>query len=1213
MKIKVAALIFLLVLCVILFVSFKGCLGERKEPTTEETTNKTTTHQETTDVETTNESCKHENTEVLYEIAPTCQKDGLSEGEKCLDCGKTLTDQIVIEKSEIHNFGEWHKVEGGACTDAAYYLRVCHGCGHIQYDLAFEGIIHPHEFELEFKPATCTESGSVKLTCKNCGIVGADETIRATGHNLKWTITSSTHSAYCRNEGCNYRVAPGAHIPATDSACTDQRCSVCRYLMREGIGHSIPDEYSYNNEYHWKECQREQCDYYLYYHKHVNKSATCLDETAICENCGAEFVPSENHVYSAWYTVIESTCASEGTQRRNCIYCDHYEEGPLSPLCHDCDDWTVTLQPTCTEIGRQIGFCKRCNSDVTEIIPALGHDCDDWTIIKEATCTENGERTGTCKRCGMDVLETIEAAHDWNEEYAHNSICHWRECSRCNGISQMEKHSGSGKCLERTVCDKCGASFGNITNHDFSTVLSYDSENHFNQCNRGCGTRINVALHNYTAEIETLTVSDTGEQIIYKHNFYLICGDCNYKHLYDTVEACEHYGCEIYYGINPTCTEPGLTWGWGCSVWGCGEVYKAQETIDPLGHDYVNRVCTRCGDIWYSEGLAFTSNGDGTCYVSGTGTCTDTVIAIPPISPDGDSVTSIGVRAFYKCLSLTGIVIPDSVTIISNYAFEGCSDLMSINIPDGVIIIGDSAFRGCSSLTSITIPDGVISIYGRAFADCSSLASINIPNNVSSIGDSAFQGCSSLTSITIPDSVISIGSGAFSGCSSLTSITIPDSVTSIGSGAFKDSSIPIQVENGISYVDKWVIECDSSTTIVALRSNTTGIANSAFAYCSSLTSITIPASVKSIGSGAFHGCSSLASITVEKGNTEYHSDGNCLILTAAKTLILGCNNSVIPDDGSITYIWDYAFDGCSNLTSINIPNGVKYIGWHTFEDCTSLTSINIPNSVTSIGDYAFKGCTSLTSINIPESVTRIGEQSFAGCSSLTSINIPNSVTSIGNSAFWGCSSLTSINIPDSVANIGNSAFYGCSKALESITVGTNNTAYHSNGNCLIETATKTLILGCKNSILPDDGSITSIDGGAFDDCEGLTSINIPDSVTGLGDFSFNNCSSLTSINIPNSVTSIGYEVFSGCSSLTSITIPDGVISIDDYAFCGCSSLTSINIPNSVTSIGWYAFGLCESIETVYYTGTEEEWTAISIDSSGNNYLTNANIIFNYVP
>ena len=164
------------------------------------------------------------------------------------------------------------------------------------------------------------------------------------------------------------------------------------------------------------------------------------------------------------------------------------------------------------------------------------------------------------------------------------------------------------------------------------------------------------------------------------------------------------------------------------------------------------------------------------------------VIPAAIVADDGKTyaVTRIGYDAFYKCVDLVSVTLPDGITSIESEAFNRCNKLTSINIPDGVTSIGGSAFSGCNSLTSISIPDGVTSIGVTVFCGCSSLSAIDIPDGVTSIGDKAFIYCSSLSAIDIPDGVTSIGSSAFSDCYSLTSITIPSSVTSIRNSAFSD-------------------------------------------------------------------------------------------------------------------------------------------------------------------------------------------------------------------------------------------------------------------------------------------------------------------------------------------------------------------------------------------------------------------------------------------
>ncbi|MBR4846047.1 MAG: leucine-rich repeat domain-containing protein, partial [Bacteroidaceae bacterium] len=242
---------------------------------------------------------------------------------------------------------------------------------------------------------------------------------------------------------------------------------------------------------------------------------------------------------------------------------------------------------------------------------------------------------------------------------------------------------------------------------------------------------------------------------------------------------------------------------------------------------------------------------------------------------------------------------------------------------------------------------------------------------------------------------------------------------------------------------------------------------------------------------------------------------------------IGQNSDIIlPNayNGFSYKIDEYAFYGCSSLTTITLPEGVTSIGNRAFEYCSSLTAITIPEGVTSIGSGAFEYCSSLTTINIPEGVTCIGGEAFAYCSSITSVTIPENslLTNIGVWAFYECSSLTSITIPESVASIGFRAFNGCSGEL---------------------------IVNCN---IPSSYS----EYGAFSGSE-FTKVTIGDKVTIIGDYAFEYCRSLTSITIPEGVTSIGNRVFYNCSSLTTITIPASVTSIGKETFANCENMQDV--------------------------------------------------------
>ena len=501
-----------------------------------------------------------------------------------------------------------------------------------------------------------------------------------------------------------------------------------------------------------------------------------------------------------------------------------------------------------------------------------------------------------------------------------------------------------------------------------------------------------------------------------------------------------------------------------------------------------------------------------------------------------------------------------TITGLTDYGKANCTVLDVPSTIDGVTItsIGEYAFRGCTSLTSITIPSSVTSIGAGVFEYCTSLTSITIPDNVESIGACAFRNCDRLTSVTIGNGVTSIGSSAFGDCYKLVEVINYSSlnITNITKGSYdygsvayyaievhkgKDSKI-VNIEDYLFYTDpdgnNYLFGYVGEDTELVLpnkynRQNYS-IYKHAFCDCDSLKSITIPDSVESIGDYAFRNCDSLTSIT-------------------------------IPDN--VESIGECTFRGCTSLTSINIPSSVTSIGAGVFEYCTSLTSITIPDNVESIGAWAFGNCDSLTSITIPDSVENIYNYAFYECTSLTEINFnatamndlsssnnvfynagqsgsgitvsvganvtkipaclfypwgaynPPKITSvifaeegvcqsIGEQAFFDCNSLTSITIPSSVTSIGDYALYNCT-SLESITVAEENKKYHSIDNCLIENATNTLILGCKNSKIPT--SVTSIGSYAFSGCTSLTSITIPDSVESIGEWVFEYCTSLTSI------------------------------------------------------------------------------------------------------
>ena len=625
------------------------------------------------------------------------------------------------------------------------------------------------------------------------------------------------------------------------------------------------------------------------------------------------------------------------------------------------------------------------------------------------------------------------------------------------------------------------------------------------------------------------------------------------------------------------------------------------------------------------------------------------------------TVTAIGPSAFQYDRELTSITIPNTVTTIGRFAFFDCYGLTSMTISNSVTFIGDGAFSACNGLTSLAVESGnpnydsrdncnaiIETASNTLIAGCKNTV---IPNTVTAIGNNAFDRFDGLTSITIPNTVTSIGTEAFCYCEGLTSITIPNSVTSIGDMAFQGCKgmTNLTLGNSVTSIGESAFQSCEALTSVDIPNSVTTVGRGAFMNCEGLASITIGASVSSIGEYAFEDCSGLSSMAVASENTTYDSRDNCnaIIETASNTLIAGCKNTVIPNTvitigdlafadcsylasvdipnsvtsigyaafyrcvrmtsatigNSVTTIDEAAFWGCVSMTSLTFGNSVTTIGEGAFENCRVLTSVTIPNSVTAIGEAAFQGCEGMTSLTLGNSLTTIGRRAFAVCRSLTSVTIPNSVTSIGEEAFYYCESLASVTIGSSVQSIGENVFAYC-ESLAHITVASGNRTYDSRDNCnaIIETASNTLIAGCKGTIIPN--SVIIIGREAFAYFRSLTSITIPNSVTTIGERAFWGCQGLASITIPNSVIAIGNDAFAATAWYenqpdgvvyaglvaykykgimpegTSIILNDGTLGIAGGAFSSCRNMTNVTIPNTVLTIGNWAFSSCNGLTSV---------------------------------
>ena len=609
----------------------------------------------------------------------------------------------------------------------------------------------------------------------------------------------------------------------------------------------------------------------------------------------------------------------------------------------------------------------------------------------------------------------------------------------------------------------------------------------------------------------------------------------------------------------------------------------------------------------------------------------------------------------------------------------------------------------------VTIPKSINSLYvttieSCAFNNCTSLTSITIPSSVITIGRNAFEGCTSLTTIyceaesqpkgwdsnwkynpTIKVIWGYIKSGIYDGF--LYDICISNEKKYVTITGYKEKKTKIEIpsiinEISVTTIREWSFSNCSSLTNIIIPSSVTTIRKRAFYNCTSLTSITIPSSVTTISEDAFLGCTSLTTIYCEAESQPKGWDSNWKY---------SANANVIWDyfGGNGIYNEEFSYAVCGNQKNkyikitkysgskenVAIPESIEglyvtTIDSRAFEDCTSLISVTIPNSVTAIGEWAFSGCTSITTIycevesqpkgwasnwligtnakvawgcvgsstyndftydicisdgnkylaitgyngknseiEIPSiineiNVTTIRERAFYNCTSITSITISSSVTTISKNAFLGCTSITSITIPSSVTTIGECAFEDCT-SLTTIYCETESRpkGWDSNWNGY---ATSNIVWDYfgGNGIYDEEFSY-AVCGNQKNKYIKITKYSgskgkviIPKSIDGLpvttiNRKAFNNCRFLTSLTIPNSVTTISEYAFNGCKSLASIEIPSSVTTIGTCAFLGCESLKSITIPSSVTTIGGSVFYNCTILTTVYCEAESqpEGWNA----------------------
>ena len=672
----------------------------------------------------------------------------------------------------------------------------------------------------------------------------------------------------------------------------------------------------------------------------VVKQATCteagqLERSCSCGEKETSTLPVIAHSYTP--IVTSPNCTEVGFTTHTCSNCgDSYVDTNVQPVGHSYK--AVITEPTCLQQGYTTHTCANCgDSYVDTYVDALGHSYE--AAVTTPTCTEQGYTTHTC-HCGDSYVDAyIEiTGHNYS-----NGVC-----MICNGIDEItknaeidaenarheerlkeiedaylwlvqtnesriaelkEQHNISYVYDNLTCYEKVSALQDDIDNlsqriallesyndpSDLSTIASLKNQKEAKESEMAKYEAM-IAIHRYEDAI--LSHTDSYNSDIEKENTLNEINLSMIEKKYDCYE--KKHNVVILEGLDPTCEGVGITEGLKCES--CNVVLVEQVEIPATGHtsDDETGMCKTCGANLFEAGLVFVLNETGTGYIVSDYTGTNTVINIPDKYKDLP-IVAIGDYAFYKCINLENISLPESITSIGQSAFYWCEKLKSIVIGPNVQFIGTWAFHHCTSLETIyfnatELADLSANNYVFTYAGINNknlLVTIGpnvkrVPNylfnpgeavyiktvvfednsNCVLIGQYSFYGCSSITSITLGDSITSIGMFAFSGCTGLNMLSIPNSVTDIEYGAF--------------------IGCTNLTNVIfEEESQCVSIGDNVFYNCTSLKSITIPDSVTSIGGYAFSSCTSLTNVyytgTQEQWNKIKIGSGNSRLTNATIT------------------------------------------------------------------------------------------------------------------------------------------------------------------------------------------------------------------------------------------------------------------------------------------------------------------------------------------
>ncbi len=517
----------------------------------------------------------------------------------------------------------------------------------------------------------------------------------------------------------------------------------------------------------------------------------------------------------------------------------------------------------------------------------------------------------------------------------------------------------------------------------------------------------------------------------------------------------------------------------------------------------------------------------------------------------GSSLTEIGVSAFQNCAGLKTITLPSTVRTVSKSAFSGCSALTTLNLNEGLETVGAYAFNNCSKLTQIVLPASVRELGERAFYNCAAATSIDC-GNVTVIPPYCFYGCKLLTELKLSDEVTEIGDRAFYNCQKLAGVAWPGKLETIGDYAFNACWSLKNLDftgTQLRYVGSSAFYQAYAAETLAFPDTLTELDAYAFRYLNDKYQTYGTAPIEDVYLGAnvqlysstFQNCPYLKNIFVDSENPRYASAGGLLLDRETGDVVIWptANDTAeftFPD--TVTQIPGLLFQNNKTLKKVYISGSVTKIGYAAFQNsaveevifadsettclidsdafngCTALTTLRLPEGLVGIGYRAFQGCTGLTSVDLPDTVYDVADNTFAGCTALETITLPDKLTALAAGMFAGCTSLKELTLPAGIADIGimedGSGFADCT-ALENVFVDPDSRNYRSVDGVLYDYNGKTLRLypagRTQNAYVIPEG-VTRVGSWAFSGNESVRKVSLPSTLTRVGNCAFYDCPAL---------------------------------------------------------------------------------------------------------